>query len=303
MKVFDPAALGLHIVKITGVEAKLRCPFHDDRSPSAMFNMATGVLHCFGCGASMSAYHIAKELGGEISKIELDLISETGYEREWKQLAYSPLALKNKYLRSRGVTVEQIRRFGILESDEGVLFSIFDKRGILVGLQLRKYEGEPKYVLNGDRTPVWPMTNLKYENLLLVEGVFGVLRADLHGFKAVCTMGASAIPAAAKALTGHTVTIIFDNDFAGCLGAYSFMKLHRCSSAVLPGMEADESSFNDLDRAVKLRTRRDILEFAIETNDKKLANAIREKEKRNEEWKNNHNRSTRSRTPRVSRSW
>jgi DNA primase len=34
-----------------GVEIRLRCPFHDDKTPSLSINAETGKFHCFGCHA------------------------------------------------------------------------------------------------------------------------------------------------------------------------------------------------------------------------------------------------------------
>lgn len=279
MKVFDPNALGLTIVKVTGVEAKLRCPFHLDKTPSARFNLTNGLFHCFGCGYSTNAYHLAKEFGGEISKVDIATIPHSDEEdREWRQLLYCKLATKNKYLASRGVTVDQIKKFQIMSHKDGVLFPIFDKNGLAVGVQERRYHDEPKYMLHGQRTPVWPMSNLKYEYLLLVEGVFGVLRCDLYGFKAVCVMGASAIPPAAKVLEGRKVRIIFDDDLAGYLGAYSFMRLHQDSSVALPGMEVDEANMGEIAFNASYLASRDIMKYAIETGNKSLIQAIKTKE-------------------------
>jgi len=284
MKVYDPAALGLQIMSVNGVEAKLRCPFHLDKTPSARFNLSNGLFHCFGCGHSANAYQLAKEFGGELSKIDIALIPRTDYEeREWRQLSYSKLATKSKYLEKRKVTPEQIEKFEIMKSKDGILFPIFDKNGLLVGIQERRFTLEPKYMLHGQRTAVWPMSNLKYEELHLVEGVFGVLRADLYGYHAVCTMGASAIPQAAKVLEGRLVKIAFDDDLAGYLGAYSFMKLHRTSYAILPGLEVDETSKVEFQNKVFYAScERDILGYAIKTENNRLALAIKRKEEQHE---------------------
>jgi DNA primase len=284
MKVYDPAALGLQIMSVSGVEAKLRCPFHLDKTPSARFNLSNGLFHCFGCGHSANAYQLAKEFGGELSKIDIALIPRTDYEeREWLQLSYSKLATRSKYLEKRKVTPEQIKEFGILRSKDGILFPIHNKNGTLVGLQERRFSLEPKYMLHGQRTAVWPMSNLRYEYLLLVEGVFGVLRADLFGIPAVCTMGASAIPQAAKVLEGRTIKIVFDDDLAGYLGAYSFMMLHRTSAAVLPGLEVDEASKREFEKKILIKIpERDILGYAIKTENNRLALAIKRKEEQHE---------------------
>jgi DNA primase len=290
MKVYDPVSLGLQVISISGVEAKLRCSFHYDKTPSARFNLEKGVYHCFGCGYSANAYQLAKFFDGEILKVELSAVDYEKDDKEWRQLLYSPLALKNRYLKSRKVTDNQIKKFNILHCDDGILFPIFDNKGISVGVQLRKYEGEPKYVLNGNRTPVWPMKNLRHENLLMVEGVFGVLRADLFGLKAVCTMGASAIPEAARALLGRRVKIMFDDDLAGYLGAYSFMQIHKDSEVILPGLEVDESSKTELLHKLEGPSCKDILKFAIDKKDKPLINWIKQKEAQYEKRKNKYSK-------------
>ena len=34
-----------------GMELRLRCPFHEDKTPSLSINAETGKFHCFGCHA------------------------------------------------------------------------------------------------------------------------------------------------------------------------------------------------------------------------------------------------------------
>jgi hypothetical protein len=301
MKVWDPQAIGLQIYKVNGIEAKLRCPFHFDKTPSAMFNLQNGLFHCFGCGYSSNVYEIVREFGGELSKVELSVIPHHEEEnREWRVLTYSKLAYSSKYLAKREVTPEQIELFHIMKHKEGILFPVFDMKENIIGIQERRFSLDPKYFLHGQRTPVWPMTNLRFENLLLVEGVFGVLRAQRLGYNAVCTMGASAIPQAAKVLEGHNVKIVFDDDLAGYLGAYSFMRLHKTSSVVLPGMEVDEADKLSLSRVFGEIPTRDVMGYAIKIGDKRLVDAIRLKEEQHEKKKGWANTRFTSRT--VSRS-
>jgi DNA primase len=37
--------------KRAGKEWVVRCPFHDDRTPSLSINQSKGVWHCFSCGS------------------------------------------------------------------------------------------------------------------------------------------------------------------------------------------------------------------------------------------------------------
>jgi hypothetical protein len=41
----------LHALRITGHQARARCPFHEDRNPSLSVNLVDGRFNCFGCGA------------------------------------------------------------------------------------------------------------------------------------------------------------------------------------------------------------------------------------------------------------
>lgn len=283
MKGYDPTAIGLSEFKIAGLEAKLRCPFHLDHSPSARFNLVSGLFHCFGCGTSANAHQLARMLGGEVVRIDVESIVVEDDPKEWMQLLYSRPAYGNRYLKHRGVTNEQIEKFGIMQTADGVLFPVKNRAGTIIGLQMRRYDGEPRYVLYGQKTPVWPLANLKYEYLTLVEGVFGVLRGDKFGFQVVCAMGASAIPPAAAALEGRKVKILFDDDIAGYLGAYSFMKLHKSSTAVVPGVEADEMTFAEWAYNIGLLGTRDIVGFAQKRKMLELLEMIKQKEIRHGE--------------------
>ena len=47
-----------------GMELRLRCPFHEDKTPSLSINAETGKYHCFGChakGGDIFDFVVAKE--------------------------------------------------------------------------------------------------------------------------------------------------------------------------------------------------------------------------------------------------
>jgi DNA primase len=47
-----------------GIELRLRCPFHEDKTPSLSINAETGKFHCFGChakGGDIFDFVVAKE--------------------------------------------------------------------------------------------------------------------------------------------------------------------------------------------------------------------------------------------------
>src|SRR5215472_15136329 len=47
-----------------GIELRLRCPFHEDKTPSLSISAETGKFHCFGChakGGDIFDFVVAKE--------------------------------------------------------------------------------------------------------------------------------------------------------------------------------------------------------------------------------------------------
>lgn len=51
-----------------GVNAMLRCPLHEDRSPSFSIHLDEGVWHCFGCEESGTLNGLYRRLGEEVSR-------------------------------------------------------------------------------------------------------------------------------------------------------------------------------------------------------------------------------------------
>lgn len=200
-------------IRSHGIELKLnaegngmaKCPFHDDNSPSMGVSESMGVFNCLGCGAKgnvvgfselinkISAYdakmQFAKELGivsNESICLELKLLQR---HSNTYQTTLTTKPVIRKYLLSRGLTDETIKRFGIgvcvgdecdrLSADmqlaalnagilvasnimgarnynrmkDRITFSIKNRDGQVVGFGGRKIDDEkkgPKYVNTGD---------------------------------------------------------------------------------------------------------------------------------------------------------
>jgi hypothetical protein len=217
-------------------------PFHGDHRPSASFNVITGLFHCFACGASSNAKHLAQELGGEVVAVESIAIKRSKEKEEWENLLTAPIAYDNWYLKSRDVPNDVAASLELRELPNGIAFINYDLRGRAVGAQVRQYSGTPRYLFYGDRTPLWPMSMVHGKDsdpICIVEGVFGVLRGIQAGKRVVATMGAGSLHNVAKILNGQPKIVIFDNDFAGHLGAAKLLSLGGFA-AIVPGLEADE---------------------------------------------------------------
>jgi len=240
-KVFDPYSIGLDVKAIKDDEASCLCPYHSDHRPSASFNVVTGLFHCFSCGASSSARTLARDLGGQVLTTDSVAIMKAKDEAEWRNVVTAPLAYDNPYLESRGVPNALVEAYEIRALPNGVAFINYDTRGRAIGAQVRQYEGTPRYLFYGDRAPLWPMQALKLNPcvIYLTEGVFGALRGLAAGKVAMATMGAGSLQAVSRILNGRKKVVVFDDDFAGHLGAAKLLSLGGFH-ALIPGLEADE---------------------------------------------------------------
>ena len=267
--VFDPEPLGLDVFKIGRIEATCWCPFHDDTTPSATFNIVKGLFHCFGCGVAMNAKQLANELGGEVVKVR-GLVPKAYDPKErsnaWRLLLRAKLAWSNPYLKERKVPNNLINKYGILEYPGGIVFPIHNIEGDITGVQVRRYSGRPKYMFYGERQPLWPMDRIWGEPpkapLVLVEGIFGALRAESAGVEGVyATMSVSSVESLPSILMGRKVVSAFDDDDAGILATAKLIM--RGIPALWPMMEADEISADEwIDRMSPMSLSGDVMSFA-----------------------------------------
>jgi DNA primase len=207
-------------LKRTGANYAACCPFHSEKSPSFTVSPTKQFYHCFGCGAHGTAIGFMMEYGGMgfVDAVK-DLAQSVGmqvpeearseqYQRKAEegadlhgvllqaaqfyrnQLKDAPRAIE--YLKSRGLSGEIAKRFGIGYAPDGwqnleqlfpdyadkalavaglvkqnedgrrydvfrdrIMFPIVDVRGNIIGFGGRVLgDGEPKY-LNSPETPVF----------------------------------------------------------------------------------------------------------------------------------------------------
>lgn len=258
----DPISLGLTVTSISGDEARCLCPFHDDAHPSASFNMEKGLFHCLACGTSANVKQLLKVLGGElISKSTIAAPSKDEEEILYSHYLLSPQALGNEYLKRRHVSDDLVKKYAVLQHDDGIVFPLWSLSGI-TGVIIRRYEGKPKYVIYGSPPPLWNMDALrKRQRIYVTEGIFAALRLISAGHQAVATLGSQKIREAAKVLSGRDVIIVFDPDFSGYLGAAKFASLGF--DVALPTIEADETPIRRITIFVETMTvTRSIMQIA-----------------------------------------
>lgn len=247
MLVYDPRAIGLDVASMSGQEAMCLCPFHNDHKPSASFNVKTGLFICYTCHTGSNAYQLSKKLGGEVKFVpsqRLQITVREAEDMEWKHILNFPKAIGNKYLKSRQVSDKQVEEFGILASPSGIIIPLKSMDGEVEGAIMRRYDGNPRYMFFGEKTPAWPLNKLashkKLTNAYMTEGVFGALRARSFGIPAYATLGAMVNQALKPIFQSHYPVILFDNDYAGMLGAARLMVIVPTAKVIIPGQEADE---------------------------------------------------------------
>lgn len=234
----DPVALGLETYIVSGDEIQVLCPFHDDHTPSASFNMAKGLFYCYACGTSANARKLAVELGTDVRTLkDASILDRIQDEKEWRPLLYSPLAIDHPYLHSRGVTNDQIKRYQIRGFEERVLFPLYRPFPDICGIQERltptaARHSSYRYIVHGDKPPVWPLDDSFYSERrpILVEGIFGALKLRVYGVEAFATIGSQITARLVRALNGRRPIVWYDDDYAGYVGCF---KLYLAAGATI----------------------------------------------------------------------
>lgn len=226
------------------------CPFHDDKKAGSFFiNIQSGMYHCFSCGAKGFAINIAKKTGGQIKQISDYQIRHFKklIDNKWRQWLLQPLATNNSYLLKRGVNNDLIKYFDIRESDYGIAFPLKDFIGNIIGFQERTYSGVPsRYHLWGEKPRFYinePIDKFaESEKIFIVEGIFGVINAHKHGYKATTMLGATSYDIQTiRLLRDYNCVVLYDNDEAGINGTRELVRLGVGKiGGLIPGAATDE---------------------------------------------------------------
>ena len=127
-------------VRGQGAERMIRCPFHDDGTPSCAVNLDRRLFHCFACGekgtvldfvAGMERCSIAEAARLLARKHEgaavPDLPESAGTKRRAPRAVNQPLGFNlsldpdHPYLGERGVSPATVAKFGLGYSDRGIM--------------------------------------------------------------------------------------------------------------------------------------------------------------------------------------
>ncbi len=235
--------IGIEVSNVNGEEIQFRCPFHDDKNPSASFNTTDLVYNCFVCGGGSLKY-LAKQLGHEVIAEGLDKIppSVLSLEKQLMELMDESFIdedifdenfykIENtiecpSYLLDR-VDFETILKFDLHICktnrsiyDERIIFPIYsnEKRGFIARdyteIKPQKYLF-PKNMQKQD----YLFGNFKGDTIIIVEGVFDVMKLWEYGYySCISTMGVTIGDRQAEIIINNgikNIIIMPDGDEAG----------------------------------------------------------------------------------------
>jgi len=224
-----PDELGLRVNTYYSNNVSVYCPFANEKSPNALFNVEDGFFYCFSCGKKYTLEEIIDVTGGKIRYNYINFPEYTLKDDTYKSFIKYPLALNNEYLIGRKLGSDEIvKNFNLLASDEAIYIPIYDSNSEISGFQLRNYKIIPKYMFYGNTQLLYNIQNLKKyrgDKIYIVEGVFGVINAWKYGYENVFALtGVSKAnnKSLYELLAPFEVNLFFDDDQAGYKSAEKF---------------------------------------------------------------------------------
>lgn len=226
------------------------CPFHDDSTPSFVWNPKTSTAKCFGCGRMYSILDYLVEVKGSyknaldelfrMAHIEKDMYAYRPFgtdSTDWFENYKYPTGEKEptednvvKYFAKRSIGVDTLKYAGVQEDKYGnIAFPFEDIDGKLIAVKYRKSraskKGEAKYWWQHDADAAPILYNVKKVDytkpLVITEGMIDTLSLIEAGYLNVVS-----IPDGATSISWlefnfeflqnfSTVVLYFDNDKAG----------------------------------------------------------------------------------------
>lgn len=239
-------------------EQSLRCPLHDDRSPSLSLNLAKDVWNCHaGCGGGPVGSLVQRMGEGAVSDApnlaRLGKPSRTestpsgGAIEGWhSRLLNDPDAERaREYLTDeRGITERSWKEHLLGWDGDRLTFPVFSTDGEVVNVRRRRLGKAKTIGLKGHGTRhLYPaLSELPVEgHVIIVEGELDALVLREHGFDAfTCIGGAGRLPDViadhAEAFAALDVIVWTDADEAGrkaAEGVVAALKAHGCEPTVV----------------------------------------------------------------------
>lgn len=218
---------------------KYRCPNNiahknGDRNPSMSWHNQALQFYCFACDMKIDLYEYYKNhLNYSHQEIIHELLGEEQNKRfEEERKSFKSEANKvheinektKKYVMSRGIKEEAIKKFDLRSSGDAVVFPYY-KYETIIGYKVRNLEKNKKmWGISGSKPFLFNFQNLddNFEELIICEGEFDCMIIDQCGFNNVVSVGAganslSSLVKQCKDILDkyENLIIVSDNDDAG----------------------------------------------------------------------------------------
>ncbi len=222
-------------------EAKIQCPFHDDRTPSCSVNVRNKLFKCFGCGKEGSVIDLWAQVTGQPRHAVVTLLARTiGVTPDYAvnprivEEYYGALRLSAELLelleKSKGLSGESVDKFrlGWDAKARRLTIPIKDEAGLFVNIRsydlLKIHPPAKKYtsLARHGQIRLVPHEALQgSEEIVVAEGELKMIGLRQRGFNAVTATGGSRNwrDEWSPLFRGKRVVIAYDVDQAGADGA------------------------------------------------------------------------------------
>jgi len=258
---YSAKQFGIKVIRRLEDEELCVCPFHNDNTASATFNIHKGLFYCFVCQIGYNAKQLSERLNVEV---ELEDVIEDfwnfAFDSEVSNRLHGSKITDWSYIAKRNVSKEIANKYKLemSNSEEAILIPIFDLYGNRIGVQLRNVNKGWRYKKIGEQTIIWPIQNLLLMDhskiAFIVEGVFSLMRFETvykeNKIIPFAFMGAKHSKKLLECFNGFKVLIRYDNDKAGIDAANKAVKLYPYYN-VTYGPSVDDMSDEEITELVK----------------------------------------------------
>lgn len=221
-------SLGLEVAKVSAGEEIVRCPFHQDKTPSAWWNPSKELFYCAVCQLGLSCSQMMMRLN-----IEPDELEEVRFQPQEYDLFTEPVFIPkgdwgwNPYYQERGINPAVANTYQLEWMNgkpSGAILPITNVISRRVGAMVRyenPKEAGTRYKIFGETTPVWPMHLLPLCKtwIVVTEGVWSAMRLtgfwDKVGRNALALMGAKGNQRIVETMRPFNTIYLYDKDQAG----------------------------------------------------------------------------------------
>lgn len=220
----DVDSLGVQYKHFSGEGVMCLCEFHNDHHPSMFVNLVEGNYYCFACGARGLIKDITNKTGGIIKFVPYNIVNNNNKDNdEWLQLLSYPVACDDAYLIERGFNNEIIEKWDVRSDEKRVIIPLKENNKVVgVKVRIKSAKKSVKYLTFGIQ-PTF-VSNFDVfsgsEQVVITEGLFGLMRYDMHNIKCVTPLSITRAVNLKKLIenTKHKYYVAFDNDIAGLIG-------------------------------------------------------------------------------------